>query len=187
MKKMSMSITFLLYSYCMQSSEQALTPTQIQLVTYLQRDIEKKQAIIDTRNQVLLTAADQLQERLNRSQFKQVRITLRNGLFLKSELSASDKRILDNLEEIRNNHARRFPCCCKPWVFQSTIAREAQSLYDIIDEIIKEENQSVYESVKCGQAPFQDSVIIQAYPVDVTPSAPALQESLLHSTLAKRK
>jgi hypothetical protein len=171
--KIKFLIALLFCNFCyVQASGKAYESAREQLATYFKTEIAEKQRVEDARTAVLVMAARSLQKGITRKQFKVIRNQLAQGLLP----SPANEPILGRLQSITENHARKFPLCCSPWVYQSTIDREADSLYATIDAILKQEHADTYTALQSAGKGSGSVHVVQAFAV---PSAPMLNERLL--------
>lgn len=182
MKNICISIVLILSVTFLQAS-QPYDQAHEKLKEYFKQAINEEQRVKDVRTTALVRAAAKLQNGISRKELKEVR----NNLSCNLLPNGANGPILASMCSITDNHSRTFPFCCKPWVYQSTINREAENLKNVIDATLKKENPETYESLmhnKSITAPIGYTV---AYPILQAPSAPPLQQSLLQQYSQNKK
>ena len=167
---------FLLSYSIVHASGNAYTDAHHQLARHFKQEVDEKQKVKDARTVVLVTAAGSLKKGIKRADLKKVRENLSAAL-LKNK---ANETIITKLSAIEENHKRTFPLCCKPWIWQSTIDREAEELRLRIDEVLQSENPHLYSNIKSEsrRTVISSASCAVAYPVS-DPSAPTLNYRLL--------
>ena len=169
------TICLLLTIFCtLKPANQAYEHAHIDLKNYFENQLTQEQRIKNHRTSILTQAAQKLEKGVNRVELKEVRLSLETEL----QPSPENEQIIARIKTIKESHARTFPFCCKPWIFQRTITREAQSLHATIDGVLKKENPDLYNSVKTNTTTPLSDTFTTAYPVISPLSAPLLTSAL---------
>ncbi len=183
MKALLISL-WLLSSVAIFSAQNPYDQAHANLAAYFKADIDEKKRVEDARTSALVHAASQLNKGMTRAQLRTVRCNLAQILLR----NKANEDILSKMSAITDNHKRTFPFCCKPWVLQSTIDREAKELRERIDETLRKENPGIYNQTKADSSRMFTSPLasVQAYPI-VGASAPMLDERLLDQYCQHKK
>jgi hypothetical protein len=168
---------------CMDASNHSHEIAHEKLSAYFTNEISREQRVKDVRITVLVVSAQNLKEGIDRKKFKEIRNQLAQGLLP----SPANQPILARMQTITENHARKFPFCWKPWVFQSTIDREVTSLREMIDETLKSEHKEIYTAAEQKVTRSELPNLVQAYLVPAIPSAPELNAKLLDQYSSQNK